>query len=354
MKIIYIFILLLSYQSFAKDLRFALVTPRYTEDIFWEPLSNLADKAAKDLGIKLDTFYAERNHFKQLEIIEKLMMEKYDGVITLNYKFQGIKAAKLADKYKVPLIFVTGSVDHRDAGSPRENYKYWIGEIIPNDVKAGIALLDKLVDDAKTKLKVNRPLKILAIEGNIADLGSIKRKEGLIQRTGERKDSILMQIISANWLKAMAKSKFKILVKSRYSDIDVVWCASDGMAMGVIEGAKDLDLIPGKNIFIGGVDWTEGAFEKVESGELSTTVGGHIFQGAWAVIALYDFLMGVKEVQKGISIKTDMINIPRDKIDLYREVIYGNKVSKINFSSFSLSKNKKLKKYNFSLNKLLK
>lgn len=341
-------------KSSSPKFKFAIVTPRFGDDIFWGPVVRLAKSAAKDFNIQLDDFHAGKNHIQHLEIIEKLMKEEYDAVITSNFKFQGIKNIKLAEQYKIPLVFITGSVAKETAGAPKEKYQYYVGEVIPDDINAGITLLDLLISETRKVKKYKEKLKMVAIEGNIAELGSILRKEGLISRLEKTKKIELLQLFAANWNPSLAKAKFKTVATNRFTDIDIVWCASDGMALGVIDAIKEMGLVPGKDIFIGGVDWTEGAFESIKRNELSTSVGGHVFQGAWAVVALFDYLTNPKKMQNGFSIETKMEPVPKNNISLYRDLIYGNRSNNLSFKSFSLEKNPKVKQHHFSVKELLK
>ena len=61
------------------------------------------------------------------------------------------------------------------------------------------------------------------------------------------------------------------------------------MALGAMEGVVAAGKSPGKDVFIGGLNWDPPALDKVKDGALVTTVGGHFMIGGWALVLLYDY-----------------------------------------------------------------
>ena len=51
------------------------------------------------------------------------------------------------------------------------------------------------------------------------------------------------------------------------------------MALGALSAVKLRNYNPGKSVFIGGLNWSNAALEKVANGELVVTVGGHFMLG---------------------------------------------------------------------------
>jgi ABC-type sugar transport system substrate-binding protein len=70
--------------------------------------------------------------------------------------------------------------------------------------------------------------------------------------------------------------------------IGVVWCASDAMALGALSAALEAGRRPGKDVLIGGVDLIDRALEEVAAGRLEVSVGGHVVDGAYALVLLHD------------------------------------------------------------------
>ena len=75
----------------------------------------------------------------------------------------------------------------------------------------------------------------------------------------------------------------------RYSNIDIVWAASDGMALGVMDAiSSGHSKISRESILIGGVDWTPEAIRMIQQNHIDASVGGHFMQAAWALVKIYD------------------------------------------------------------------
>jgi ABC-type sugar transport system substrate-binding protein len=63
--------------------------------------------------------------------------------------------------------------------------------------------------------------------------------------------------------------------------IDALWAANDPMALGAMTALREGGYAPGKDVLIGGVNWSHDAVDKVLDGEMVVTHGGHFLLGAW-------------------------------------------------------------------------
>ena len=66
---------------------------------------------------------------------------------------------------------------------------------------------------------------------------SLDRNKGLLKSVGENKTNNLLQIFYAMWEYDNAQYTIE-KVFNRYNNIDVIWAASDTMALGAIEAIK--------------------------------------------------------------------------------------------------------------------
>ena len=60
------------------------------------------------------------------------------------------------------------------------------------------------------------------------------------------------KIVTGNWNRQSAYDQFKDYYSS-HSNVNIVWCANDYMALGVVKAIAELDLR--RKIVVGGVDW---------------------------------------------------------------------------------------------------
>ncbi len=120
------------------------------------------------------------------------------------------------------------------------------------------------------------------------------------------------------------------------------------MALGTIEGLTD------KDILTGGVDWSvEGIDAVLTEPKMAATMGGHIYEGAWVAVLLYDYFNGVDFKSESLRFKSKMSGITKKNVATFQSRLSQKNWNKINFSRFSKVKNPDLKKYDFSLSALL-
>lgn len=342
-----------SYVFAKKQLHFVFISPTGPKNMFWNKYTDYMKDAAKDLKIKLDVYYTYDNPYKVPEILDQIIKssDKPDVVMFINYRGLGKDFIKKTNEAKINTFLVNAGLSKEEqkiAGKPREKYKYWIGEMYPDDEYAGYILAKTLINTAKEKNKGT--IHVLGIKGpKGADEASDQRVAGLKRALKEYKNVVLDQIVAGHWAKDQAEQKFKILKTTRYKDISVVWTACDGMALGVIDGVKTLNLRPGQDIFTGGVDWLDEAFVAIKNGEMTVSVGGHFMEGAWVIVALHDYFSGVDFKTENVSLKTQMIPTTLKDVDAYKNKTDVKNLKNIDFSKYSKKLNPEIKKYEFIL-----
>lgn len=327
------------------------------DNIYWGPLSKFAKTVAKSLEIDFDVFPALENQVRMTYILHKVIngSRKPDAIIIHNYKNMLTYWLTLTNNAEIPTFVITESFldNKRKLGLiPRKKYKYWIGEMKPNDYKVGYELAQRLAQKAHPDNQ--NKIKMLAFEGVQSDIASIERIRGLKKAVKENKNLLLLEIITAKWKQDIAKQQFIIAKEFKHQDISAVWAANDIMAVGIIEGAERLKIKLGKELIVGGVDWSPEAIPKIRNGELYTSAGGHIFEGGWAVIKLYDYLNGIDFIQEGLITDTPMHFITKENLNNYEKILNTKNWSKIDYKNLSKAYNPKLKKYKFSVGELLK
>ncbi len=344
-----------------EKIHIAFFNPAEKTETWWVIVTNIMETACSDLGLELTVYWADRNHIKMVKQLKRALKQrkKPDVVVFQSFKMNGGPMLKIASDAKVPaFIFNAGLSDklghQKKYGKPREKLGLWIGQMLPNDEQAGY-------DVAKTLIKMARErnffdggggIQILALEGTIADTASIERKKGLLRAVQEAGDVTLNQSVSAFWNREKGKDIFLGLIK-RYPETHIVWAANDEMALGVIDGMKELKLVPGKDIIAGSVDWIPEALAAVKKGELAVSVGGHFMEAAWVMVLLHDFFNGKDFKSEATDFRSSMGVLTKKNIDIFLNNFGDNNWSGVDFSKFSKKIYPGQKSYDFSFKKVL-
>ncbi len=324
----------------------ALFAPR-TESPAWQTQIRFAQATATDLGIKLLVYDAENDPKTMLNQITQACKRSVDGILFMNYEEIGEKILSISEKCQIPsVLYNTGFKSNQFL--PRSKYKYWIGEVIPNDNKAGALLAEQLLQKSNGKIdKIN----MLVLNGNLKELSAQKRNEGLYQfiRHNPRVTVVAEGKTNVTWSREEAKNQF-IWFYQRYPQINMVWAASDTLALGAKDAIEELGL--DKNSFyVGGIDWLPEALLEIESGAPYVSIGGHFTDAGWATLLLNDYLNGYDFDAESTQFNSPVYSIDNRNIPLFQSFINDN-WQRLDFKSLSkLDNNSNL--YNFSITHLL-
>ena len=325
---------------YGKSLELAIFIPR--EDPFWKKAVIFTEEAAGDLGMKLRIYNAKDDPDKMVEQVRSAAESGIDGIIFIAYQNTGERILQIAEKNSVPAILINSQVPQADL-LPRTKYEYWIGSVLPDDEKAGSALIQQLINEARQN-GIER-LNVLAIEGHPNDESSIDRVRGLRSFMKHLKEVDYFKIVVGNWNRKNAYEIFQSYYKLE-SDVNIVWCANDNMALGVAKAIKELGLE--EKIVVGGVDWDKDAQEAIQNGRMHVSVGGHFLDGAWAAVLLFDYLNSIDFANERFQFESPMVGITRDNLEKFSPFLsLDNKL--LNFRLFSKALNQQLKLYNLDL-----
>lgn len=327
---------------------------------FWTETIEIMRAAAEDLKIDLRFAYSRSNSYSL----------KKDGLAVLNaknkpdYFLSGYwisttqhhlqRAEQLGIR---TYIFNSGVApqERNEVGQPREKYKLWIGQMTPNELDAGYVQADILINKAKAAGKTdNGKIHVVGLGGwGNKDEMEENRYKGLKKRVNEQSDAVLDKLVLTGWIQSTAYDELLGILKQS-PETSVVWSAGDLMALGAIKAVKDTGKVPGKDVFIGGIDWSRNGIDAVSSGEMVTTLGGHFLGGAKALLLIHDYHYGLDFVHEpGLIWQTQLKPVVASNAEEYREKLNNLDWRKIDFRQFSKKYNSDLKNYNFSLDALL-
>ena len=206
MRIIFILALFLPAMVTAQSLSqkstlsFMMITQRLAEDPFWGVVEDIAIAASKDFDIDLHIRHAESDRSNLLKFVDEAAKSKLDAVIFPNFKNVAPEIIELAEKLEIPVFLFNAGVLSKNlprTGKPREKFKFWIGESLPNDEFAGFLLAKTLIAQAKQQnlFDANGIVQIVGITGTVSEMPSLLRKQGLERAVREDKRALLNQVV---------------------------------------------------------------------------------------------------------------------------------------------------------------
>lgn len=340
-------------QAAAKPLKVAFYIPRTANDMFYSPVVGFLQAAARDLDVQIELLEADNNHLRAGALFQQALQRprRPDGMIVVSLRGSGLTALELAEPAQVPVLIENGALLESSAGAPREKFRYYVGEMLPDEEMAGYALAKYLF--AKGRKASNGKVQVVALNGQRGSSASEGREKGLRRAVAEFPSVELKQIVNAEWEPDLAGAKFKGLMQ-RYPEASVVWAASDGMALGAVAAAQQMQLRSGKDFVIGGVDWSAAGIQAVRDGQLQATAGGHFMEAAWALVVMSDYLRGIDfSATEGVRMKTDMILLTAENLNAYSAVLDAEAWGKLDFKRLSKLWNPAVKRYNFRIQNVL-
>jgi ABC-type sugar transport system substrate-binding protein len=335
------------------------LVPASTGNSFWETSASFAKAVADDLGINLTIAYTAESTYKIKRLGDQILTNNKPMDYLLTAYLTAVTEYHLEvarDRDAKVLLFNTNipEEDRSKIGAPREKYKNWIGHMSPDDIAAGYALADALINRAKASglTPANRKPEIIGLTGADNTNVSFDRNTGLERRVKSYSDAILHEIRFSDWERKSAELDTLDLLKQK-PGISIIWAASDSMAFGAIDALNKIGAAD-KDVVIGGIDWSAEGIAAVADGRLAATVGGHFMEAGWALILVHDYHHGIDfRDDTGVNIMTTMSALDGGNIKEYLKKSGDGSWSTVDFKNFSKYYNPKLSKYNFSINALI-
>ena len=329
---------------------------------FWPMFTAFMQTAAEQLDIDLEVLYSERDHRLTAEQAARVTARATppDFLITGNEKRSAGVVIETAERANVPVFLVNnGFVERQDIkryGRPREIFRQWIGELIPDNYAAGYRQAQILITRGLAQGLGARdtPLQLVAFAGTFATHASVERVRGMEAALAERRDQVtLRQTIPGDWSEDTAAHKAALfLLRRTRPPVNLMWAANDATAFGLIATAQAHDLRVGRDILIGGCGWDSEAIKAVREGRLATTVGGHFMDGAWALVLLHDYQRGKDFF--GVPVRTEMLPIVKSNVAQYQPLVDPTRWKGLDFRRFSRVLNPELREYDFTPQNVLR
>ena len=325
----------------------ALFVPR-SETEAWQSQIKFAQAAANDLGITLQVYDANNQSKTMLRQVTEACEKGVDGILFMNYEQVGEKILTIAEHYKIPSILYNTEFISSDM-PPRTTYQFWKGSITPDDKKAGALLAEQLLLKAEVQKLEN--IHMLVINGNMKELSAQYRNQGLYQFIKHHPKVLVVSEADTgiNWSRNEAKRQFKAHYQ-QHPNINMIWAASDELALGARDAMAELSL-PMDSIIVGGIDWLPEALHIIKGQAPYISVGGHFTEAAWGLILLTDYLNGNDFAAESTQFHSQMYAINHQNINMFNSFINDN-WQRIDFNALSKTRENG-KFYNFSIKHLL-
>ena len=325
---------------------------------FWTSMRGFEEGGGKSLGLESRWYFANSDQILAYRQLEEANQgpSSIQGALITDFKGQGQRFLELIAARRVPTITFVG-FDLEALGPPREKNPYWIGAMDVDEQQVGHQLATVLLERAR-QLRLAGPdgkLHVIAISGDLHSSLAQARERGLRQAMVEwSREAALDQVVpTADWSQAEGRAKVTGLLR-RYPSARVIWSGNDAIALGVLQGARELGRRPNLDFVTGGIDWAPEALAKVADGELVCSIGGLMFQAGWAALLMYDYLNGhdfKDDVGTVIHIPTAILT--QASATQYLKTFKGDWHA-LDFRHLSKTRTPGLKKYDFSIKALLK
>jgi ABC-type sugar transport system substrate-binding protein len=344
-----------------RPLNVVFVNPGKTGEVYWDMVSSTMKAAGSQLGISLETLQAERNSHKmqELGIAVTARTRKPDFLVLVNEESAALPIMKAAEAVGIRTLLLSNTFgpDAAGVGSPRQNFKMWIGDITADLDMAGARMANALFDAARAGgwQSADGKIHILAIGGDETTPASIERNNGLMRAAAAAADVTIDRMVFANWNADEAErvtASYLAWAARKNIRVAGIWAGNDPMALGAIKAAGAANLQPGKDLQVVGLNWSVDALEQIGAGRLLLSDGGHFLLGGWSMVLLRDFADGCDFAAATSHLKFKTSAITRANLSPVNALIRDRAFDRIDFASFRAMGNCGV--YDFSVEALVR
>lgn len=346
----------------AKPLNIVFVNPGKTGEVYWDMVAQAMQAAGRKLDAHVEVLTSERNYrtMQELGLGVVARPDKPDFLILSNEESAAVPILEAAEAAGVKTLLLSNTLIGEDAvrlGAPREKLKTWLGEITTDLKTAGARMANALISAARAE-KWQSPdgkIHILGIGGDEITPASIARNAGLQLAVAAAPDVVVDRMLFANWTQSEAEQvTANYLSWAARKEIRPagIWAGNDPMALGAIKAVSAAGLVPGENIQVVGLNWSEDALRAIRAGRLLLTDGGHFLLGGWSIVLLRDYADGCDfaAASSHVEVKTSAVTIKN--LASVGDLIKTRSFDRIDFTRFR-AKAGRCGQYDFSIDALI-
>lgn len=324
-----------------KPLRVAFIDPSSGGDPYWDRYVEFMQVAAKSLGIEFTVEYAEGNRMNTPKIAKHLIEQDLapDYLIYIFQNTQTYKVLKQAEKHGVRSFIVNTNVidfEREAVGKPRQHFKHWIGHLHSDNIKGGTQLAKGLVALARKKglVETFAPVNTLAFSGSRDSTAALDYNIGLNDYVSSAAQMFIEQLVFTNWSFDAAQRQAKGLML-RYPETKIMWTVGENVALGVLDGLRHAGREAGKDVVVGGTVSTARGVNAILSGKMIANMGGDAWEGARALVMIYDYHFGKDFAKEEYSVLYSTELVTQENVQPYVHLINEERWREIDYRKLS-------------------
>ncbi|MDX2202888.1 MAG: ABC transporter substrate-binding protein [Hyphomicrobiaceae bacterium] len=329
-------------QDHPRPLSVTFVNPGKAGEVFWELVSDSMRAAGRSLGVEVETLWAERSFRRMQELGIEVVRRprKPDFLIIVNEEAAGAPILEAAEAAGVKTLMLSNTLTGEDAarlGEPRQKLKTWIGSLVPDIEEAGARMARALVDAARANglRSADGKIHLLGLAGDENTPLSLARNSGLLRVVFGEPDVVLDRLLNANWNETeggLLADNYLQWAQRKGIVPAGIWAANDPIALGALKAARRLGHMPGRDIFIAGLNWSPPALDAVRQGDLLLTDGGHFLGGALSILLLRDYADGC-DFAGPTPIRTFKTSaVTRERAEVMRAFVAGRQFERLDLA----------------------
>lgn len=251
---------------------------------YFAPMAEAVKQAAghhPDMAVKIVN--ANNSPSQEIADLDEAVAAGAKGIILNTIQESVTGAAAKAMKAGVPVVTVD-----RDVADPSARAAF-IGD---NDVTLGQEETQFAVDTLQ-KNGVKKPWHVVILQGTLGASVSIGRLNGamkVLQPLVDKKEAEIVLNQSADFATDKAQAMISTEL-AKTTDIQLVVCGNDAMALGVVKALQVHGITPGKQTLVVGADAQPESLQAVKEGtQLDTVTHSPFVEAYWAVEAMANIL----------------------------------------------------------------
>jgi ABC-type sugar transport system substrate-binding protein len=237
-----------------------------------------------------------------------LVAQNVDGIIFTPYWATAARGMTLAKEANIPVVLTDSYPDFAPQSTRFPNYIAFVG---PSDEDAGAQMGEALLAAMKPDATGKRVIGV--VNGTPGTSVATDRRKGLARALKNHPGAVIAGEVDGNFVRDTAQTAFESLYQGAPA-IRGVWAANGGSATGVMVALKNAGKSPGRDVLVVAMDLNQENVAAVKRGELLFDIGGHWLQGGFALVIMFDTLMGKPVPKTSANVKLALLPLTRDRV----------------------------------------
>ncbi|QYJ80506.1 transporter substrate-binding domain-containing protein [Shewanella acanthi] len=301
---------------------------------YWRQVEKFASSAAEDLNIQLEVVYGDDTPETLMALGRKAIQSGVSGLIFVPIQGMGDELLTEANQQQIPVVTINSNFKLASLFLRQQNPN-WIGRVAVNDDALGQQLLDNMLEGESLVKRLN----LLLLVGTKDNLDVQKRTLEVENVVKNQFPDASFRVAYTDWGVESTEQAYLKAMKLD-PDINTVVTMNSEMALTVSALAQAAKPLPAPQI--GSLTWNLPLAEAIQNGQVSAGVGGVEFQGAFALVLMFDHLNGIDIHSKGFEFLIAPLIINQHNYNDYFELLEFDTL-KPEFTKASLALNPRLR-----------